>query len=516
MKNKTRLKNGLRLVIYGLMALQIAMSFYLMVKSLNYIPSFGDTIEYLELSQSLAPDEYRPILYPLFLRLMTGITEAHYHTLTYIIQTVAALLAFFYALHVLNRRWEKPFGEGELWFFSLFGISIPIVTFMNMSVLTDSFALSALLVMGALLIECLVGDPGRFYWRWILVGLLYMVQALLRQDRLYSILIFVLLLVVGQLVRGIVRMKHHATAEVSVCQPGDFPEDRVSEPAMSDRREKDTVITGDVPTHCSGIRKWLLTLVIPVLIMLLAFGTVRFIGSKTQEPGRHGRITTNASLVLLDRIVWPHLAEHYEAMPEDIKHTISYEEAVTFDEHNNNVMYQLAAIMYERVGKEQAEEMFTDMARVVWQRDKGCVIKDIVRDIAGFVFMPQRYGARVLGITTDKPRFGWNAQCFYDSSRRGVIWTERYFSVVFALILFPLAALVCLFSKMGRRRLFVLKPFLLITVLIGLWFAVGDGAPPNERYEMIGYATGCFIMLAGLKELKSPDIVPCGYCECPF
>ena len=52
-----------------LMAIQICFGFAWMVINLANIPIFGDSTEYFNLSQTLMVDEYRPLLYPLLIRI---------------------------------------------------------------------------------------------------------------------------------------------------------------------------------------------------------------------------------------------------------------------------------------------------------------------------------------------------------------------------------------------------------------------------------------------------------------
>lgn len=55
----------------------------------------------------------------------------------------------------------------------------------------------------------------------------------------------------------------------------------------------------------------------------------------------------------------------YEYFPDDIKHIISLNDAKIFDEHNNNVMYQMAPLIEEKVGEKRASEIYKEMAKTV-------------------------------------------------------------------------------------------------------------------------------------------------------
>ena len=152
MKEKFR-KNivpALQLVAGILMGIQITIGFVWMAKNITVIPTFGDSQEYLNLSQTLALDEYRPILYPLILRWIQRVCKTDYQILLYLFQTVISFFSVFYGVHTVfevtgkNKRSEKAIGRKV--FFSLYLMTIPMITFMNFCVLTDSLATSMLML----------------------------------------------------------------------------------------------------------------------------------------------------------------------------------------------------------------------------------------------------------------------------------------------------------------------------------------------------------------------------------
>ena len=69
-------------VLFLLAALvQIGYSIAWMAGNFNTVPDFGDTKEYLSLSETFSLDEYRPVLYPLLLKWARGIDAEHYYHL---------------------------------------------------------------------------------------------------------------------------------------------------------------------------------------------------------------------------------------------------------------------------------------------------------------------------------------------------------------------------------------------------------------------------------------------------
>ena len=70
-----RIKRYIAIIAALIMLVQISFGFLWMVKNFDSIPGFGDTNEYVEMSASMNLDEYRPVLYPLILRVARTIEE---------------------------------------------------------------------------------------------------------------------------------------------------------------------------------------------------------------------------------------------------------------------------------------------------------------------------------------------------------------------------------------------------------------------------------------------------------
>lgn len=128
--------------------------------------------------------------------------------------------------------------------------------------------------------------------------------------------------------------------------------------------------------------------VLSLAAILLSTGLAGTINHFTQQPGLYGRIPTTFGFVLLDRIVWPNMEANYQNFSEEIKSIITEEDAKIFDQHNNNVMYQMAPLLREKAGTERAEELYQEMAAVVFKNQPVKVVWDILEDIACVYFTP--------------------------------------------------------------------------------------------------------------------------------
>lgn len=440
---------------------QILLSLYWIYKNIAAVPGFGDTIEYLELSETFAPDEYRPILFPVILRLVQN-ASSHiglpYQTLLYILQLVVSFCAIFSAVYYASRTSGYQFGFLPRLFFTAYIWSLPMIVWFNCTVLTDSFALSALIFM-LLGLTAYVREEKSSFLLWIGIVLMYVVQALMRSDRTYSALVMVLGCILFSGVRRIVR-KFSGRYDMYWDEEED------------DARKK------------AGIFR---TFFMPLLMTAATVILVLCVNHATQVPGSKGRVSTDASFILLDRVVWPNMKNNYEYFPEEIKGVISLEEAKEFDKHNNNVMYQMAPLVESRVGKEKASEYYRTMAKIVWEHDRQKVIKDTAGCVGAFIALPQaevmtRY--KMLSMNTN-----WNIHCMSSVDKPLTKFMYSYYLYSFCMV-FCSVAFICIFLSKQLRRLFGrLVCLIIMSVLLALWFGLGDGAPVNDRYALIVLVT---------------------------
>ena len=340
---KERLLYGFRILAVLIMTVQILCGFLWMAVNLYQIPVFGDSTEYYNLSQTLQVDEYRPILYPLIIRASETLC-AHlpfpYQTLLYFWQTGISFLSILYLIWQLGtiafpkvkKRNRKFFVTGSV-FISLYTMCIPMITFMNFSVLTDSFATSMLLFsVGAMIniFKSKTFSPGSF----VVIILSMLAEYTLRADRLYTCTLFLAICFIMYLIK-------------------------IHKKALFRRAA-----------------------VLSLAAILLSTGLAGTINHFTQQPGLYGRIPTTFGFVLLDRVVWPNMEANYQNFSEEIKSIITEEDAKIFDQHNNNVMYQMAPLLREKAGTERAEELYQEMAAVVFKNQPVKVVWDILEDIA--------------------------------------------------------------------------------------------------------------------------------------
>ena len=422
------------------MCVQIVLGFIWAAANISSVPGFGDSAEYLQLSENLKVDEYRTIFYPLLLKIAnfmqrhTGISYFYY---IYALQVVLCFVAIFYMWHFLYTRILGRNGMIKEIIVSLYLMTIPMVMGHNLTILTDSIALSALLVAITQLVRIPTEDKR---WNYVVFFVAVTLELMIRADRIYSFTIYVAVYTVIYLIKT------------------------------------------------KNYKKYLLVLCCMLLAVVINLG----INKKTQIKGYYGRIETNLSFVLLDRVVYPHMQQNYGDFPAEITDVVSIEDAQVFDTHNNNTMYVFAPMLQEKVGKDKAEEMYREMAAVVWRNNKKDVMREIWDKFKVMCFAPYYADASMKGKVISN--WGW---IYYNYSLNGEKLTGNYYNYynigygIIGLVLTIVLLIYGLVRKSTRadmaRWLKALTPYLVMLILLCLWFAVGDGDAANHRYVLIGY-----------------------------
>lgn len=464
------------ILLLCVMFVQIVLGILWITKNLEVIPGFGDTTEYLELSQTFAPDEYRPILFPILLRLIqmaAAQLNIPYQTLLYVLQLVINYFAIFTAVHYVSKSAKYLPGILLELFFTTYIWTLPMILWFNCTVLTDSFALSALIWM-IILLTMYVKDERSNSLIWIGILVTYLLQALMRSDRTYSACV----MIVGCILMRALHSLFRAIA-------GKFRRKSIYDEDYADHR----------PRKSSGP---LWTYLFPIIITVVGVLIVLGVNSATQTPGSKGRVTTNLPFILLDRVVWSNMENNYEYFPDEIKDVITIEEAKEFDSHNNQVMYQMAPLVEERVGKEKASEYYVTMAKIVWEHDKEKVIKDTAGTVAAFLMMPQSETLnrwKLLSTNT-----GWNIKCMIGGDEKLTRFMFSYYMYSFCLVFCTVCIFCWFIMKTYRKSVGRLSCFIGMSVLLALWFGIGDGAIVNDRYALIVLVTwGLMWMLAFMR-----------------
>ncbi|GEA89955.1 hypothetical protein [Cellulomonas cellasea] len=174
------------LVLAAVLAVQVALGVVWWVAELPGVPEYGDTIEYVSQSTTWAVDGYRTIAYPALVRAATevgAVLRVPWNALLYVAQLAVAAAAAAYLVRTL-----RP-GLDRRWVAALVAVlvTLPLPLHYSASVLTDSLAASALVLLVAALAR--VAGRADLSWRPVAVAVLgTSVSVMLRPERLYVVL----------------------------------------------------------------------------------------------------------------------------------------------------------------------------------------------------------------------------------------------------------------------------------------------------------------------------------------
>lgn len=262
------------------------------VANLGDVPAYGDTPEYIGLSQTLHVDEYRTLAYPVLIRLATAFsfrTGVPFQLPLYLLQTAVAVAAIWYVVRSAApraRRWSVAAATALV-------ATTPLVLHYAVSVLSDSLGASLLLVA--------VAGASRMVFRGDrrLVTLTVTFVAALGAGLMRTEKWMVLVAFAGVmlLVLVLVRRRPESGGPVMV------------------RR----------------------TALVVVLTLVLPAGLAYVVNGATQTAD-YDRPRPTGATAAVSRIVWPHLAEIRDELPAEARAAISQADAEAFDREYNEVL----------------------------------------------------------------------------------------------------------------------------------------------------------------------------------
>ena len=278
--------------------------------NIDFIPKYGDTSEYLELSRTLRGDQYRGILYPTILNCSSALASSvglPMHIIVYFLQSVVALFSVYcLATLMLGNSISSQIISA---FISISVFFNPLVNHFCLTLLTDSLATSFTILFITFLTKgCFLNSPpAKRTLYFICATLSFVLMATIRVEKLY---------LAGFLFFGcciaLVIFKH--------------------------RCHKMQTTTA----HC----------LIAFLFFAIGMGTAVLINKETTVYNT-SRPPLDFKSLAFNRVVWPHMNDVYKYLPKSLKQQITPEEARQFDSHNNYVYPFLVRTLSKRDGAQQ-------------------------------------------------------------------------------------------------------------------------------------------------------------------
>ena len=270
-------------IIHLLLLLQIILGFVFIIRNFFYVPSYGDTTEFLELAQSLKLDDWRPFVYPIFLNLCIGfsnILHISYIPIIYIFQSIFSFLSIFSFVHLFCCIYQKDFSLKYQIFYTLFLWAIPFNIHFNFSIKPDSLATSFTLFFLVFLIYFLYKEKKRYA---IITFIFMYIASNIRSEKIYFLCGILFLLILFYCLKRI-------------------------------------ILKRDI-----SIKKMV------ILFLLLTLGYTSYYITKSTLQTNSDSARTQPSVIsfIYQRVAEPYLADIYQYLPEGITSSISYEFATT-------------------------------------------------------------------------------------------------------------------------------------------------------------------------------------------
>ena len=193
------------------------------------------------------------------------------------------------------------------------------------------------------------------------------------------------------------------------------------------------------------------------LLMVAALGIIVGAGRlKTEALGMGETVSAEeqAALSLASRCAWPHMAEDYGYLPQEVRECLSDQEAFQVDYYADNVQRILWEKTKEQLGAAGAQKALFAVAAGAWSRHKGEIIHDVIADAGAYTLAPIVLQRQLSGKFYDSYS-GSN----YDAMRQHTPFLTKYyldygcwwFTAALLMVLLRKAAAVC-GSLFGKKR----------------------------------------------------------------
>lgn len=409
-------------------------------RNINFIPIYGDTTEYFELSKTLIVDQYRGILYPAIVRIasdLSQITGLTTQALIYSLQLIVAILATYSLAMVLLLG--KP--RAKL-LSAIIAISVtlnPLVAHFCLTVLTDSLAASFTIIFAASLIRACQNDSSvkQAALQFFIASIALILMSAIRIDKLYlATTVFSLSLSFI----GLFSRKNH--------------------------NYKATAIIGA------------LMLAVSVAI------TVSIKNSTTVYNQK--RPPLDISSMSFNRTVWPRMVKVYPYLSDSVKQRISIDDATLFDSHNNYVY----PLLTRELDKPEGKHIIDEITLTTIKNFPGQIAASIVFDFAKYSLPNLQFPLEAYDVLPQSVGTSWTI------SRMDMLrpLTTHIFLVIgwVQLLVLSLLAVYSIRKKRTSISELLVAPYtaLIISSVVAvnsLLFTLSSGMDTHIRYSLPTY-----------------------------
>ena len=327
----------LKKIIQILMIFQIIIGGIFIIKNGAYMPKYGDSIEFLEIAQTMELDSYRPFVYPLVLNISTKIADLFNINMTiiaYLIQILISIFACFVLVNTLKKIFNIELNKKEITLYSLFIFFIPFNMHFNMSIKCDSLATSFTIMFLCYLMTYIKEEK----YRYAIYSFITMfISSNIRSERIYFLSFVLISILIIEAINCFTKKQKNF--------------------------KKIIIITS---------------------VLILGIVTTKISQIIFQDENANERSQPTFSMYFYERIIGDTLPDIYEYLPENIKEQITYEDAVYSASARNNYKAVYEAL-YKKHGN--LDDVNTIM-KVALRRNFPNIALNIISDFSKNMFSP--------------------------------------------------------------------------------------------------------------------------------
>ncbi|MCR4599371.1 MAG: hypothetical protein K5678_10100 [Acetatifactor sp.] len=310
---------------------QILLGLFWTVMHFTFLPKYGESVLLQELRESLTCDEYTGILYPLLMRMASGIARVlpvPAHSLLYLGQLVAAFACAYYLLGSFEcvKRMRKGW---RIWM-ALAMLTVPVCAQCHMAVLPISFAGSLLLAMAGVLLRS--KDGARTARDLTIFGIWWLLAALLLPEFYFFGAVLLILYVILALRRQL--LKKYA-----------------------------------------------------YLLCAVFLGVIPIVMTLTTSEGSLGRMQPSVEATALKRFAWEAIADLYPVWPAELKESLSQTDIFRMTASADELPFVLGSVE-KKLGKDEAKKIYGALAKEALRTRGRENLKEIAADFVGYLFAP--------------------------------------------------------------------------------------------------------------------------------
>ena len=416
-----------RVAILGI-STQILLGFFWILMNFSSFQELGESYFFLEIQKDLVCDEYVGILYPLIMRMVTGVANVFpfpAHCLLYVLQLTVAVFAarFFWS------RFSK-YGQWPLYLkvcLILGMVTFPVAEQCHLAVLPISLTASLYLISVGLLIQK-SDRPGVTLTK---LGLLWLAETLLMPEYYLFGGILMVIFVIRE-----------------------FP--------------KAFYVLLLAAVFCAGI---------PIL------------SGWTSREGALGRMRQTPEAVAMRRLAWNSYGDFYPDWPAELREALTQDDIAEINAYPEQALWVLGRAVDARYEEEKVREIYGSVAKAAQRLRRSENFKDVLKDVLCYGAVPVSRLMLMAGKGNHATLEKMNYEAMRANAPKLTSLYVRYDGVCFLCLLciFCFWQMKKLIKGNGGERKKLIQSMVTFAIMIGviiLWYALQAGGCMDEKRSL--------------------------------